>query len=419
MTPCRKEHHLKHLFDGKGWDVYNSDVVNLSIGAPGTDLLENCCEIFQKATEHRLKIEKERNCSLLFQYGPTSGNYEARSAIAKYFGEMYKSVVNCEDIFITSGATQGLHMVLSTLIDLNGYVFVDEVTYMIGLDVIRQFHNLKIIPVCLNDDGVDLQQLEHFVKANHFKSKNKEFWALYYTTPTFHNPTGILFSDSVCQNLIKLARKYDFLITCDDVYNILHYNDDDDEPPKRLFAYDDCNDKDYKGHVLSNGSFSKIIGPGIRLGWIEAPPRIKTLLDNSGVASSGGCLNNYTSCIVASLFELNLAQKHICYLYETYKERMLAACEILKANLPKDCNMLEPKGGYFIWIRLPERRNAAEFLEMCIKEEKIVFIAGPRFAVASGQAVNCLRLAIAFHTKERIKDAALRICQALKRFLDK
>ena len=182
-----------------------------------------------------------------------------------------------EDIFITSGATQGLHVILSTLIDFEGYIFVDEVTYMIALDTIKQFYTLNIIPVKLNEDGVDLEMLEKLVQEKQFKSKNKEFWGMYYTIPTYHNPTGILFSKEVCENLIKLARKYDFLITCDDVYNILYYKDS--KAPQRLFAYDNREDTDYKGNVVSNGSFSKILGPGVRLGWLEMPNRIKTLVD--------------------------------------------------------------------------------------------------------------------------------------------
>ncbi|KAI8126088.1 putative aminotransferase TAT1 [Lucilia cuprina] len=184
MALTNEERMLKHLFDGGDWNVYESKILNLGVGAPGTDLLENCCDIFMKATEHRLKYEKESNSSLLFQYGPTSGTFEARSAIAKYFTEMYQSEVKSEDIFITSGATQGLHVILSTLVDFNGYIFVDEVTYMIALDTMRQFPTLNIIPVKLNEDGVDLASLENLVKEKQFKSQNKEFWGMYYTIPT-------------------------------------------------------------------------------------------------------------------------------------------------------------------------------------------------------------------------------------------
>lgn len=99
-----------------------------------------------------------------------------------------------EDLIITTGATQGLHFVLSTLIDFGGYIFVDEYTYMIALDSMKHFTSFQIVPVKLNADGVDVQDLEDKVKGRCFKSQNKEFWAIYYTVPTYHNPTGILFS---------------------------------------------------------------------------------------------------------------------------------------------------------------------------------------------------------------------------------
>lgn len=185
--------------------------------------------------------------------------------------------ISSEDLFLTSGATQGLHIILSTLVDLNGIIFVDEVTYMIALDSIKQFHTLNIVPLKLKEDGVDLEYFEKMLREKQFSSSNKEFWAMYYTIPTYHNPTGILFSPEVCEGLVKLARKYDILITCDDVYNILYYKDE--KAPKRLLVYDNRKDVDFKGNVISNGSFSKILGPGVRLGWLEMPRRMKQLLD--------------------------------------------------------------------------------------------------------------------------------------------
>lgn len=137
----------------------------------------------------------------------------------------------------------------------------------------------------------------------------------------------------------------------------------------------------------------------------------------SGLANSGGCLNNYTSGIVASLFELNLGQQHIDRMYQAYKERMLATCEVLTRELPQGCSMIAPKGGYFIWITLPEKYDAADLLNLCMKEEKIFFIVGSRFAAVQGEAKNCFRLSIAFHSKEKLMDAASRICQTIKKVL--
>ena len=106
--------------------------------------------------------------------------------------------------------------------------------------------------------------MRKIVEKYRFASTTKRFWAFYYTIPTYHNPAGILFSAETSQQLIALSRQLDFLIVCDDCYNLLTYRGD--EPPKRLIAYDDITDADYRGTVISNGSFSKLIAPGIRVG---------------------------------------------------------------------------------------------------------------------------------------------------------
>lgn len=227
-----------------------------------------------------------------------------------------------EDLVVTTGATQGLHLILSTLIDFSGVIFVDEVTYMIALSAMSQFTTMKVVAgklfvnvdaenvfqkkkidplrtVPLTNDGVDIEALRKLTTEHKFESKTKMFWGMYYTIPVFHNPTGrlysqgntehreeilvtchflIQFTQDLCQQLVALSRENDFLITCDDVYNTLYYGSDP-SPPKRLFAYDDRTDANYKGHVISNGSFSKILSPGVRVGWMECPSRCAKLFD--------------------------------------------------------------------------------------------------------------------------------------------
>ncbi|XP_067646448.1 2-aminoadipate transaminase isoform X2 [Eurosta solidaginis] len=398
MAQVNIDRRLKHLFDGGEWNVYDDKVLNLGVGAPGPDLLENCCDIFEAATTHRM-------------YGPTSGPTEVRDAIAEYFSAKYiDNPMKSEDLIITTGASQGLHFVLSTLVDLNGIVFVDEVTYMIALDVLKQFTTFAIIPIKLNKDGVDVKELKKIVQQKRFHSNTKTFWAMYYTVPAYHNPTGIPFSEDVCRSIADLAQKYDFLILCDDVYNILNYTSA--RPPKRLFTYDKGS-----GNIISNGSFSKLIGPGVRIGWLEAPARLKAILDASGIIDSGGCFNHYTAGIIASLFELKLAQAHIDKTSTAYKERMFAACDVLEHNLPAICNWTKPWGGYFIWITLPAGVDATKFLKYSLEEEKISFIAGSRFAANPKVAVNSFRLSIAFHGKQKLTEGLTRLCGALKRFL--
>lgn len=109
--------------------------------------------------------------------------------------------MDASDLILTAGATYGLLVILSTLIDLNGIVFLDEATYMIALESISDFNTLKIVPVKLNDDGVDLIDLEDKIVKYKFQQESKMFWGCYYTMPTYHNPTSIVFSEGIIFNI--------------------------------------------------------------------------------------------------------------------------------------------------------------------------------------------------------------------------
>lgn len=142
------------------------------------------------------KFEEEENSSYLFTYGPTDGTQIFRTKLAEFLTTGYQEKVHSGDLCLTAGATNGLHLILSTLVDLDGFVFLDEVTYMIALEAISEFSSLKIVPVKLNDDGVDLADLEEKLKEKRFSPHPKKiFWGIYYTIPTYHNPTGILFTE--------------------------------------------------------------------------------------------------------------------------------------------------------------------------------------------------------------------------------
>ncbi|KAG4076299.1 hypothetical protein HA402_014848 [Bradysia odoriphaga] len=402
-----------HLFDFGLYNVYDNNIINLSVGAPGPDLLANCCELFNEATKHRMSLELASK-STLFQYGPAIGRLDIRNSFAKYLTEEYKEKVYGEDIVITTGATQGLHLILSTLIDFSGVIFVDEVTYMIALSAMSQFTTMKIVTVPLTKDGVDIEALRKLTAQYKFESKTKMFWGMYYTIPVFHNPTGLLYSEELCKQLVTLSRENDFLITCDDVYNTLYYGTG--SPPKRLYAYDDRNDADYKGHVISNGSFSKILSPGVRVGWMECPSRCARLFDESGIMRSGGATNNYTSGIVASLIELGLAKQHLNMSRNKYKARMAIACKVLRENLPTNCTFTEPEGGFFIWVTFPDNVVAADLNRFCMEKYKVTAIAGDTFS-SDGKFKNCLRITIGFHSEENLANGLEKLCKAYGEFV--
>lgn len=112
------------------------------------------------------------------------------------------------DLIQTTGATQGLHLVLSTMVDFGGVIFVDEVTYMIALRVIGQFSTLKIVTVPLTNDGVDVIKLRELVAAHQFVPSSKPFWGIYYTTTVHHNPTGLTFTEGVYEYIVFFLKKF-------------------------------------------------------------------------------------------------------------------------------------------------------------------------------------------------------------------
>ncbi|XP_049828353.1 2-aminoadipate transaminase [Schistocerca gregaria] len=409
--------HLLHLFDGGPTNVYSKDHDNLSVGAPGPDLLRLCVKIMQNATLHRMESEKEN--PYLFQYGIPCGLWEFREDLSHFLSELYGGNVNRKDLVLTCGATHGLQLILGTFLSPNAVIFVEEATYMIALSAFKQYPLMKIVPVPLNNDGVDTEAfkkiaLEEKSKGKWMTDEQRPFWAVLYTIPLFHNPTGITMSEGCSQSLIHMARELDILIACDDVYNLLYYGSKE-YPPKRLFAYDTEMDGYEGGHVISNCSVSKIMAPALRVGWLEAPPRLTNILRESGVLVSGGGVNQYMAGLITSAIKLGTLKSHLNVLKKTFQDRMFSLCEVLSKNLPDGCSARRPDGGYFVWIILPETVDANDFLPWCKEYYKVSALPGNIFSPV-GKFRNCIRLAISFHDKERLSAAGYRLCQALTEY---
>uniref|UniRef100_A0A182NIU9 Aminotransferase class I/classII large domain-containing protein n=1 Tax=Anopheles dirus TaxID=7168 RepID=A0A182NIU9_9DIPT len=420
MESVRRELNQNYNVDDPILDVYKTeDMAIMGVGLPPPELLKENCALFDRATRIRMKYEL-KNSAFLFQYGPAVGTTEFRETLASFLTEGYRSEVNKSDLVQTSGATNGLHLILSTLVDLAGVIFVDEYTYMIALETIAQFNTMKIVPVPLEQDGPNVTALRALVDQHRFEArKGKLFWGVYYTVPTFHNPTGIVFSEEKCQQLIKLARETDILIACDDVYNLLHYDDPAAAPPKRLFAYDivDLGRLDgWRGNVISNGTFSKILSPGIRLGWMECPPRCVEAFRASGVLMSGGAANNYTGGIVSTLIQMGLAQRQLKCYSANYSARLQAMADTLDQHLPRECSFHRPTGGYFVWIRFPPHIDCAEFNRYSMEKYSVSAIPGTRFSV-SGEARNYIRLTFAFHEPAYLRRSVRAFCEAAQDYL--
>jgi DNA-binding transcriptional MocR family regulator len=358
-------------------------MIDFGIGQPAISLLP--IEKLRQAAEHRLK----KGDPSILQYGTEPGNGYFRKSLSEFLSEGYQMPVSHDQLFITSGATQGLNLICTYFAKSGDTIFVEEPSYFLALYLFRD-RRLNMVSLPVDNDGLIIEALEE--KLDRHKP------AFLYTVPTFHNPSTVTLSADRREKLVRLSEKYNFYIVADEVYQLLAYTT---TPPPPMMAFDNA------GTVLSLGSFSKILAPGLRLGWIQAKPTLFNRLTQSGLLLSGGGLNPFTSGIVQSVLELGLQHSHLEHLKQVYGERSANLSATLRKHLPVGADFLEPRGGFFIWMRLPEELDAASFSSA--RKQNLDFQAGNHFSSRQGLR-NYLRLSFSYYDVEDL-------CEGIKRLV--
>jgi DNA-binding transcriptional MocR family regulator len=195
----------------------------------------------------------------------------------------------------------------------------------------------------------------------------------------------------------------DFTVVADEVYHLLSFGS---PPPIPLGGY--CDD----GYVLSLGSFSKILAPGLRLGWIQASREMIERLTRCGLLDSSGGLNPFTSALVRVVIEEGWQQQHIDKLRVVYRDRAAAMGRALHRELDGAARFDEPQGGYFYWLRLAEEIDTLA-LEAAATQHKVGYRAGPRFSSRAGLR-NCLRISFAYYEIPELEEGVARLARLLK-----
>jgi DNA-binding transcriptional MocR family regulator len=360
-------------------------MIDFGIGQPALSLLP--VEILGQAAEHRLK---QGDPSIL-QYGTEPGNGYFRLALSEFLSEGYRMPVSADHLFITSGATQGLNLICTYFARSGDTIFVEEPSYFLALHLFKD-HHLNVVSLPVDKDGLIIEALVE--KLDRHKP------VFLYTVPTFHNPSTVTLSADRRDRLVRLGEKHNFYIIADEVYQLLAYTV---TPPPPMMTYDNS------GTVLSLGSFSKILAPGLRLGWIQAKPTLFNKLKQSGLLLSGGGLNPFTSGIVQSVLELGLQHDHLERLRRVYGERSANLSAALRKHLPVGADFSEPQGGFFIWMRLPEELDAKSFCSKA-RKQNLDFQPGIHFSNRQGLR-NYLRLSFSYYG---VKD----LCEGIKRLVN-
>ncbi|MFA5874114.1 MAG: PLP-dependent aminotransferase family protein, partial [Anaerolineales bacterium] len=203
------------------------------------------------------------------------------------------------------------------------------------------------------------------------------------------------------KRLVSLSHQHDFLVVADEVYHFLSYSG---QPPKPIAAEPEA------GNVISLGSFSKILAPGLRLGWMQANAEIIQRCVNSGLLDSGGGMNPFTSAIVCRVLETGGLEQNIAKLIATYRTRIAVMDAALRHNLP-GIEYTLPQGGYFFWIHLPNGINAGE-LQRQAEAFKVGFRPGALFSCQGGMQ-DYIRLSYVFYEPDELEQGVLRLKQSL------
>jgi DNA-binding transcriptional MocR family regulator len=247
---------------------------------------------------------------------------------------------------VTSGNSQALALVCTQLTHPGDTVFVEEPSYFLAFNILRD-HGLNLVGIPIDANGMDVAQLEAALQQHKPR--------LVYTIPSYNNPTGHSMSAARRHRLAELSLQHDFVIAADEVYQLLHYYD----PPPVSFG-SLAEQQGDEGSIVSMGSFSKILAPGLRLGWIQSPANLIKRLMADGVISSGGSLSHFSSLVVRQAINLGLQDQHLQHLKSAYRGRVEAMDQALRQYLGDVARWQKPEGGYFFWLEMPagfERRG--------------------------------------------------------------
>lgn len=369
--------------------VTHPDPISFSSGLGDSGLFP--IEDFRRALQavlRRMGIEA-------LDYGHQAGYLPLRAIIAHILASQGVPA-HPERVLITSGAQQAISLVASLLLRPGDLVLVESPTYGSAIKLFRTL-GLRLLGVPVDDQGMQVDQVEEALKKFHPK--------LIYTIPTFHNPTGTCLSEARRRKLVALANRYNVPILEDDFVGDLRYSG---QAQPALKALDSC------GRVIYVGTFSKILAPGLRLGFLVASSPVYEQLVASkrltDLASPGLLQRALAAYITVGRYQGYL--QRICRVYRQRRDAMLAA---LKKNLPSGAHWFPPQGGLFIWLKLPPGLSTAELYPLAV-EEGVIFASG--FPYFPGEREEShLRLNFAVQPPERIEEGVKRLGRALERLL--
>ncbi|MCL4325898.1 MAG: PLP-dependent aminotransferase family protein [Candidatus Thermoplasmatota archaeon] len=337
------------------------------------------------------------------QYGTTEGVIELRETLNTY---MKKNgiITDVENILITTGSQQGLDLVGKVLVDPDDVVIASAPSYLGALSVFKSY-GADIIQIPMKEDGIDLDIMDHTIK----KIKNEgKFIKLIYTNPTYHNPTGVSMNTENRKKMYDIARDHGIFILEDDPYRELSYFKESELSVKSF---------DKTEHVIYMSTFSKILSPGFRLGWITGMSEVirKIAIAKQAIDL---CSNTLTQYIAYYYISKGYAEKHIPKIRTMYKEKLEIIINALNKFMPDYVSWTNPKGGMFIWLTLPNNINVNDMFPYAISNN-IAYVTGTAFYIDGKSGMHSMRLNFTYPSNNKIVEGIENLSKVIKKWNSK
>ncbi|KAL4402764.1 2-aminoadipate transaminase [Malassezia pachydermatis] len=434
------------------FDEKDPNYLDLQSGAPHRDLLP--LDIIRTSTQ--LSLDQSlwppslNGLSLqdyALQYSPNDGSPEIRESIASTLSGSYsnqKDLVK-ERIMLHTGASQGLMTLLTWLqVPTSSqhknkrplpHLYLPTTTYFIALSMFQEAGidmDKDVTIVDEQNDGINLVVLEEELKKRTNLESDAKYDGLLYLIPTHANPTSTILSDEKRRQLVALAQQYRLLVVTDDVYELLTFPPHASAVPPRLAWYDM---KYGSGkNVIGNNSFSKVLGPGLRVGYYEADPSILQELYSLGWIESGGCPSNFASRMLLPLFcealtphfpQVSSSRTALEHVVSQIQSSLEARCQYLIDAIEEYLFPLgftlpygKPCGGYFLFLGLPSSMEVATVLQ-ALEDVKIYVSTSKNFCVQPSKlkqalGIDCLRISFTFYNQALLRPRLARLVEVLQ-----
>jgi 2-aminoadipate transaminase len=367
------------------------DMISFAGGLPAPELFPS--EEIAAACEQAI-VESP---AAALQYGPTEGYGPLREVIGGWMADRGIRVP-VGQVLISSGSQQALDMLGKLMIDPGAPIAVESPTYLGALQAWQPYRP-QLLPLPIDDQGLDVAALEALLESG----ARPRFL---YIVSSFQNPTGVTLAPARREALVALAARHGLPIIEDDPYGELYYEGGRATP----LAAIDCAMHGELRHVIYLSTFSKLLTPGLRVGWIVAPA---ALVDKLGQVKQGLDLHTGSLAQVAAYLACRdgLLERHVPVLRATYGARRDAMLAAMAASMPAGVGWTRPAGGMFLWVTLPEHRDAGELLGRAI-EHRVAFVPGRSFYPA-GDVANTMRLNFSYSPPELIDAGVRRLAEAL------